>query len=174
MADVEKSPLVFPFEAQYVDAALAMGREDQERLRKEEVSWLQENSSYLYALFCGDFAKVIELSGIDTGNAYWAGRAMGNRAIRLFLDDHTELDYEALATQYRANVEVDNRRLGDRENPTRVVPWKSHEILTDLFGDERIAGALTKVRHETARETAAITIAFYCLSDIPESAYANV
>ncbi|HUD10359.1 MAG TPA: hypothetical protein VMR28_01655 [Candidatus Saccharimonadales bacterium] len=166
---IEKPQLVIPIDATHILGALDVARLDQEYFRHLEMTWLREHNTPFMVIVQSGFEKMIRHGGIDNGRASMMGCVLANHAVRLCVAD--ELDgYSRASQNYRRNYDTDTIRLNQPGVSTKT-RWDTKEVLDQVFGDEELTEAFMQIRHENARDAAAVTTGFFSLAEIPEVAY---
>jgi hypothetical protein len=152
---------VIPIRAQHIRKALGTAREDQDAFRKAERTWLEANHPLLALHFSLVFEHVIKNRGIEAADAMLAGCVLGSRAVRLCV--------EAEGMDYQVAIDTTLRNLSEEAQYADQFDssWDTAPKLNQVFGNTELTTALMDIKHDNARDGAAVTIGNMCLKSLP-------
>lgn len=163
---VNDANLVIPIRGSHIRDSLTLARQDQVGFRQAEMTWLETNNPLMKIQVSALFGLVHKDRGIEAAFKVMAGKMLGNHAVRLCVADDLEA-YKVAKLNYHRNHDIDQRRLSlpGTKVPTR---WDTTESLATVFGDEDLVAAIMNVDSDESRYAAAVAIAYFCLSEVPD------
>lgn len=162
--------LLLPIKGEHIREALAQGRVDQEKLRRDELQWLDNYNPLFGIRLKAIFETAIKAHGITSGEALFAGSLLGHRSVR-FCVASSIIEHGADTGLY--HVGMDNFVRNSRSKPleqglTRPVQLSAEGPLTTTFEDPDLVAAMLEISHPVARDSAATIVSFFCYDEVPE------
>lgn len=158
-----KAKLVVPLKGAHIKAALAVARIDQEKFRRDEMKWIENNFSFYHKIITSSFFNILKEYGAESpvGGMFLAGTCLGNFAVRLC----------SLEPQYYESVRLNFRKnIGAAESPFRQSDqsdWGLEKKINDVFGDPDITTEIMSIVTPESRVAAALAIGHLCLEQMP-------
>lgn len=146
-----------------------LAQEDPDKFRRTEMSWLEENMPGFKLKIQEGFAERMR-GGREAGESYMSGKLLASYIIRSTFGEDANFAY--IWGHYLEMEERDDTYIRNKTLPHQKLPnWDNPELLGQVFVDPDLVNAFMEIRHSGSRSAAAVAIAFFCLSDIPEAAY---
>jgi hypothetical protein len=165
MAPANKNRLILPIQASHIEEALIIGRQD--GFYETEMNWLEENNTVLWVQTGQLFKQIIDVEkSLVEAEASVSGRLLANRSVRLSVND-SEQGYKRASENYKQNREryiFHSRIPGSKPQEE----WNTEDALLEVFRDESLVAALMQIKHNRSRHSAAVSIGYFCLAEIPE------
>jgi hypothetical protein len=167
MSNVTHERMIVSFQAEHVTTALEAARSNPDEFRREQLRWLSAEHPKRH-----DFVVVLHEKMLRGGSAtqemagpVLMGSVLGDGAVRACVAS-TGTAYGLLRNNYWRNADA-VLAARDTTPDTSYALWESRDLLTEAFGDESIVDVLVTIKHSLSRDAAALTIANYCLKDVP-------
>lgn len=161
--DVKKA-LDLPLTAHHIESSLAIAREIGDEFRAKEMAWLEENNPRTSIHFRDMYQYKINISGITEADYMLRGCVLGSAAVRMCADEGL-FDYASAVINYQNNLNAQIQKRSQLGEYFGIV-YDDKQSLSKLFVDKDIVEVLMSIVHKTSRDSAAVTLAYFCINEI--------
>ena len=156
--------LDLPLEARHLESSLRTARELGDEFRSIEMAWLEENNPRTLVHFRDMYKLKIDIDGITEADYMLRGCVLGSSAVRMCSEEGL-FDYSLAISNYQNNLKTQtDKRFKLGTNFYKL--YEDRSSLSELFVDKNIVDVLMSIVHKTSRDSAAVTLAYFCMKEI--------